>query len=277
MSLQKILKDELSENELKHVPRSFDIIGNREKAVAIMEIPKELQRKKKKIALALMKTHKNVKTVLEKASPRMKKFRTRRFRVIGGNKRTLVVHKESGCLFKLDPQRAYFSSREGTERLRIAEKVKSGETVMVFFAGVGPFAIVIGKKSKPEKIIGIEINPAAVKYFKENVRLNKLINIEVVRGDVKKTARKYYGKCDRVLMPLPWYAANYLKEALLCLRSGGVVHLYCFSKEGEIKEFYKKIESTAKKLKKKVEFLETKKISQWGSGIWKYRIDFSVD
>jgi len=276
MALKDVLENKLKQGELKYVPRSFDIIGSKERALAIVEIPKEIKRREKVIANAIMKLHKNVKTVLEKSSPRRGVYRTRRMKIITGSKNTVVVHKENNCLIKIDPRKVYFSPREGTERLRVAQKVRKEETVMIFFAGAGPFACVIGKLAKPEKIIGIEINPAAVRYFKENIKLNKLTNVAAIRGDVKKAAKEFYGQCDRVLMPLPESAVNYIEEAIHCLKSGGTCHLYCFSSESDIPVVKKKISAAGKKLGRKVNFLEAQKVLPWGPRIWKYRIDFTV-
>jgi tRNA (guanine37-N1)-methyltransferase len=178
-------------------------------------------------------------------------------------------------MIKIDPRKVYFSPREGTERLRIAQLVKESETVMVFFAGAGPLACVIGRIAKPARIIGIEINPAAVQYFKENATLNKL-NIEVVKGDVKKCAKNFYGQCERVLMPLPETSEKYLEEAMRCLKPCGACHFYCFSGEEELNERKKKISATGKKLKRKIRFLGEQKVLPWGPRIWKYRIDFSA-
>ncbi len=46
MKLKDILKDVLSKEELEFAPRAFDIVGD----IAIIEIPDELKKKKKKIA-----------------------------------------------------------------------------------------------------------------------------------------------------------------------------------------------------------------------------------
>lgn len=254
------------------IPRSFDIIGSREKAVAILKV--DNSENKKSIAENLMKIHKNVKTVLEKASPRKGEFRTREYEIIKGEKNTEVKHKESGCLFLVDPQKVYFSPRESTERLRIASMVKRNETVMVFFAGVGPFNIIIGKKAKPKRLIGIEINPVAVKYFKENIRINKVDNCVVVFGDVKDKARQYYRKCDRVLMPLPEKGYEYLEYAIKCLKKNGICHFYCFSKDG--KGWIKKIIEICEKQKREPKILSIKKVLPYGPRIWKIRIDFEV-
>lgn len=276
MTIKDLLKKKLSENELSMMPSSFDLIGNKEKAVAIIEIPKELEDKEKLIANALMKKHKNVKSVLKKASPIKGVYRTREYSLIAGNKNTEVTHVENGCKFIIDPQLAYFSPRESTERMRVAEKVKDGETVMVFFAGVGPFAIIIEKKAKPEKIIAIEINPLAVQYFWKNIKLNKSSLIEVLLGDVAETVETYNGKCDRVIMPLPEKSIEYMKEAINCLKPGGMCHFYCFCEESAVDEKREKIIQIVKSMKKKIKFLEDQKVLPYGPKIWKMRIDFEL-
>lgn len=276
MTLRDLLTKKLTKKQLALVPSSFDILGNREKSVAIIDIPDGLKKKENAIAAALMMHHTSVKTVLAKASPRKGVYRTRKLRIIKGSRNTEVVHNESGCRFILDPRKVYFSQREGTERLRIAEKVKSNETVAVFFAGVGPFAIVIVKKARPERVIGIEINPDAVKYFQENIKLNKLDNVLAVSGDVKKEAKIFYGLCDRVLMPLPETSMDYLGEAIKCLKKGGICHFYCFAEEDLINKKEKMIRNIAKQTGKKIKPTDIVKVLPYGPRIWKYRIDVKV-
>lgn len=286
-TIRSVLKNKLNKQELAIVPSSFDIIGNREKAVAIIELNEKLLKKKEKaklkkikklVASALMKKHKNVKAVLCKKSARKGVFRVREYELIAGNKNTEVMHKESGCRFLLDPRHVYFSTREGTERLRIANKIKKG-TVMVFFAGVGPLPIIIAKKQPwIKKIYAIEINPVAVRYFRENVRLNKIEKnkIHIIHGDVKNRAKSFYRKCDRVIMPLPESAHKYLEEAILCLRKNGIIYFYCFAKEDEMNKWKNKIRKSAKKLGKEVKFIDVKKVLPFGPRVWKMRIDFII-
>lgn len=275
MSYKDLLK-KLTPEELKLLPSSFDIIGNKDKAVAIIEIPEELRPKEKIIAAAIKKKHKNVKTVLHKGSPIRGIYRTRDYRLISGLKKTEVVHAENGCRFLIDPLTAYFSPRESTERMRLTEKVLEDETVMIFFAGVGPFAIEIEKKAKPSKIIAVEINPAAVGYFWKNIRLNKCNKIEVILGDVRDSVSGFHGKCDRVVMPLPEKALEYADEAIKCLKPRGFCHLYCFADENGLEHAKTKIEELARSIKKKIRFSGVQKVLPYGPKIWKYRIDFEV-
>jgi tRNA (guanine37-N1)-methyltransferase len=276
MTIRELLKDKMTKRELEHVPSSFEIIGSREKAVAIVELHFKIRPKAKLIANAIMKKHRNVKTVLLKESPRTGEFRNRKYTRITGLKNTEVIHLENGCRIMVDPQTSYFSPRESTERMRIIEKVLEGQNVMVFFAGVGPFAIEIARKTKANKVVGIEINPAAVDYFVKNIRLNKLNNVEVVLGDVAQHAPEFSNQFDHVLMPLPERSSEYLREAIDCLKHGGTCHFYFFENEDKVGNWKKRIRDISKSVKKKAKILETKKVLPYGPGIWKWRIDFTV-
>lgn len=221
---------------------SYDIIGSREKAVAVIDVPDELMKEKTEIAEQIMKEHKNVKSVLRKVSERKGVFRTREYELLAGSKNTEVIHKESGCRFKLDPRKVYFSVREGTERLRIAEQTKPEETVMLMFGGIAVCGIIIAKKQPlVDKIISIEINPKAFEYMKENIRLNKVEDkIIPILGDVREKCKDWFGKCDRVIMPLPYEAWKFLDLALECLKGEGTTHLYFIAREGEAEKTVKK-------------------------------------
>ncbi len=266
MSFKELLKGKLTEEELKSMPRSFDIIGNKDKSIAIVDIPLELKEKEKLIAEAIIKKHKNVKTVIDKGSPRKGVYRTRDYRVILGDSNTEVMHIENGCKFLVDPTKAYFSPRESTERANVSSKIKKTETVMVFFAGVGPFSIQIAKKAK--KVISIEINPDAVEYMKKNIVLNKTKNVVPVLGDVKEKAINFYATCDRILMPLPETSMDYIEDAIKCCKKNGIIHLYCFSSND--KAIKKEI------LKHKVKILGFEKVLPYGPSIWKTRVDLEV-
>ncbi len=311
------LKSKATKNNLQYAPSSFDVIGNKDKAVAIIEISEELLKKKKTsidarprrqdaqtpkpldaegvmqrasysrvvkqlgvirlVAEAVMKRHKNVMSVLLKSSPRFGTYRTRKLKLIAGSRNTEVVHVEHGLRFLLNPRKAYFSPREGTERIRICEMIKPDEVVMVFFAGIGPFAIAIAKKTKAKRVIGIEINPDAVNYFRKSAVLNKARNIEIVEGDVKEACSRFHGMCDRVLMPLPESSIDFVKEAVSCLKPLGIIHFYCFIKEDDISRIKDKIKSIAHVIGKKIDFIGEQKVLPYGPRIWKYRIDFRAN
>jgi tRNA (guanine37-N1)-methyltransferase len=254
----------------RYIPSSFDIIGSRDKAVAVVEIPEGPG--KKAVAEAVMSQHKNVRSVFLKASERKGIYRLRALKLIAGSKNSEVIHIEYGCRLLLDPCKVYFSPREGSERMRLAETVRPGETVMVFFAGVGSFPIVISRKSMANRIVGIELNPVAVGYFRKNIKLNKTENILVVEGDVKEKAPNFYGSCTRVIMPLPESAIDYLEYAIKCLKKNGVIHLYCFSKEDEIKNVIKTVSSICAKYRSRCTVSATAVLPH-SPRMYKYRLD----
>lgn len=276
MTIKELLKGKLTKREMDAMPSSFELIGNRDKFVAIIEIPNSLKPKKGLIADAIMKKHRAVKAVLQKESPRFGEFRTRKYRLIKGMKDTEVIHIENGCRLMLNPQTVYFSPRESTERQRILDKIKDNESVIVFFAGVGPFAIEIAKKKKVRRVVGIEINPAAIDYFLRNIRLNKLQNVEAILGDVAEKYGTFENQFDRVIMPLPEKSSEYIREAIRCLKPGGVCNFYFFENEDKVNNWKKRIRDIAKGMKRKIRIIETKKVLPYGPRIWKYRMDFEL-
>jgi len=280
MKLRELLKGKLPEEKLKLVPSSYDIIGSKEKAVAIIEIPDELKKWERDIGEALLKLHKNVKSVLVKASERKTELRVREYKLIAGIESTEVFHKEYGYVLKLDPRKVYFSPREATERQRIARQVKPNEFVMVFFSGVAPYMIAIAKaQPKVKKIIGIEINPYAHRYAEENVRMNKVADrVVTILGDVKEKSKEFFGLCDRVVMPLPKDAYRFLREAILCFKSkGGILHFYHWApEENPFEEAESLVVEAAEKLGRKVEVIRRRKVLPYAPRIWKVCLDCMV-
>jgi tRNA (guanine37-N1)-methyltransferase len=257
-------------------PSSFDIVGH----IAIVEIPKKLKRKKKLVAKIIMSLNKNVKTVLEKVGEREDIFRTRKLKFVAGEKNFETYHKEYGCIFKLDPTKVYFSPRELTERQRIASQIKENENVMVMFAGVAPYAIQIAKKQpKVKEVIAIEINPIAVKYARENVILNKVQDkVKVIEGDVKEKSKEFYGKCDRVVMPLPLKGEDFLDIAINCLKEEGYIHFYNLGCEPNIFENAEKIvKERLKNTKVEYNIISKQKVLPYAPRKWKVCLDIYVN
>ena len=238
----KILSKKLSD----FVPKAFDIVGD----IAIFnEFPKELKLKEKIIANKLLETHKNIHVVAKKSKKYSGRLRTPKINVLAGEKRKETIHIESGCKFKLNIEKCYFSTRTGSERLRIASLIKKNESVLVMFSGIGAFPIIISKKSKAKKIFGIELNRIADKYANENIKLNKIKNVDLFKGDVKRILPQIEKKFDRILMPLPKSADSYLDLAIKKLKQKGTIHLYMFASEDEFKDLIKKYKLKFKNVK----------------------------
>jgi len=248
---------------------AYDIIGNKEKSVALLGVN---IKNPKKLAKEIMKRHKSVKSVLQKLSERKDTFRLYPCKLLAGEKNTEVIHKEYGFVLKLDPQKAYFSPRESTERQRIAEMVKPREIVFAMFSGVCPYPIAIAKKQTlVGKIYAVEINPAAHKYALENIKLNHLEKkIIPILKDVRKA--KEIGKVDRITMPLVEKAIDYLDVAFQHSKKGTIIHLYGLS-DGKFKDLEVKVKKIAEKCKVKYKVVGRQDVLPYAPRISKVRLD----
>ncbi len=274
MNLREALLDTLTKKELEKLITSFDIIGD----VAIIEIPRGLGKKQKKIAHALISIHKNVHVVAKKLGSMEGKFRVRPLKIILGESRTETEYKESGCKIKLDVAKVYFSVRLSHERERIAQLIKPKENVLVMFAGVGPFALVAAKKNQDANIVGIELNPIAAEYFKQNIRLNKLKNCQAIQGDVRKVIPdRFIRWADRILMPLPKSAEDFLDVAFIAAKNGAVIHFYNFGKEEiAFEEAKDKIKKAAAKNGVRFQVLDQRIVRPYAPRIVQVATDFRI-
>ena len=242
--LRVLLADKLEPWELKLIYKSYDIVGD----IAIIRVPEPLKERSKIIAEAVMQIHKRIKSVWRQASAVSGDFRLRDLEFVLGERKTETFHREHGCIFKVDLEKSYFSPRLSYERMRIARQVQPGEVILNMFAGVGSYSIIIARHSEAEKIYSIDINPATIQYMQENIGLNKVEEQVIpIQGDAKKVIEeRLQNVADRVLMPLPERAYEYLDYALLSLKpTGGLIHYYDF-------EHAKKPEDPIEKVKTKV-------------------------
>jgi len=61
-----------------------------------------------------------------------------------------------------------------------------------------------------------------VDYMKENIKINKC-NITAIQGDAKQFQGTGY---DRIVMPLPHSAHEFLDVAIKAAKSGAIIHYY---------------------------------------------------
>jgi len=208
--------------DLSSFETGIDVIGD----IAIVKLRPGLGSDEKALAKAILAEMKSVKCVYGQEGGIEGDFRLRKLRHLGGEERTITEHKENGIRLKLDVETCYFSPRLSTERLRIAEKVAEGEKVLNMFAGVGPFSILIAKRTG---VWSCELNDAAFKFHLENNRLNKVEGrIKMIKGDAMLLPEEVEGEgpFERILMPHPSQSNLFLRAALSMLAPGGVVHYY---------------------------------------------------
>lgn len=226
-TLSQVLHDKLPNDLLASVPQAFDIIGD----IVVIDIPLKLKLYQNLIGDAILRTQKNVKTVLAKAGGISGAFRVRDYTFIAGKSKTQTIHHEFGCTYHVDIAKAYFSPRLSHEHERVAALVKAGEVVADLFAGVGPFSVLIGKKRPEAKVYAVDLNPDAVDLLKVNVQENRVNGHvfpictnarEIAKGNLK-------GIVDRAIMNLPETAIDFVEVACNAIKpEGGVVHFYGF-------------------------------------------------
>ncbi|MBI2208044.1 class I SAM-dependent methyltransferase family protein [Candidatus Woesearchaeota archaeon] len=272
--LRDLLKGKLTPEELSIIPSSYDIVGS---ILIFSDFPKELAKKERIIGEALLKLHKSIKTVCKKTKKYSGKYRLPKLKIITGEKIKETIHKENNARLKLDVEKVYFSSRLSTERKRIFEQVKKNEDILVMFSGCGVYPITIARNANAKEIYGIEINPTAHKYALENLKLNKIDGkIKLFLGDVKKILLKINKKFDRILMPLPKGAENYLDLALSKINKNGIMHFYTFSEEGKYEPIIKTIKKECEKQENKCKILRIVKCGQFSPRINRICVDFRV-
>jgi tRNA (guanine37-N1)-methyltransferase len=273
-SFEETLAQTLPSSIIPIVSKSFDVIGD----IAIIEFSPTAEPFEKSIAEAVMKVHKNVKTVYSKAGPITDNQRVRPLHYVLGVNRTETIHKELGCRFKIDISKAFFSPRLSGEHKRVAEQVKPGECVVDMFAGVGPFSILIAKRLSDVQIHAIDANPEAAKLIEENARMNKVQDrIKVWAGDARAVVKNnLIGVATRVIMNHPSQAREFLEPACETLRrEGGIVHYYTFadgldSESKASKELAASLDSSRWKIEKNI---ETHKVRGVAPMKWQVAVD----
>lgn len=225
--MRRRLKARVTSVESADVYNSYDIVGD----IAVIKIPGDNVENAKRVAAEILKLYScKIKTVFMQISAVQGDFRVRQLKFLAGENRTVTIYKEYGCLFKVDVERCYLSPRLLFEHKRISNLVTPGEIVVNMFSGVGCFSVLIAKTSG-SKVYSIDVNPAAYECMQENVQLNRVSNYVIpLFGDSKEIINsQLQGIADRVLMPLPELAFEYLPYALLALKSsGGWIHLFDF-------------------------------------------------
>jgi tRNA (guanine37-N1)-methyltransferase len=229
-TLEEALGDRMPPDLLSRLPRSFDVVGD----ITVLELDSDLAAYESSIAETIMEVHSNVRAVFAKSGEVSGAERIRPLRHIAGENRTQTIHREHGCLFKVDLSKVFFSPRLSTEHQRVAQMVGNGERVIDMFAGVGPFSILIAKRLGNVRVEAIDANPQAAELIKENVRTNKVESkVQVHVGDARDIIRgELMNSASRVIMNHPSASKDFIKGACDALHpSGGVIHYYTFAGE----------------------------------------------
>lgn len=225
------------------LPNSFDIIGS----VAIIDLNREnlvpLHPYLLDIGNYILESNPNIQTVFEKAGNIQGVYRTRDLNFVCGKNNPITTYKENGCKFRLNVQKIFFTPRLSFERNRIAGMDTNYNTtgaIWDMFCGVGPFFIQIAKKHPHVKVFATDINPEAIEYANENIRLNKInADVNCFTQDVREIHRtpqffEMKGKVSRIIMNLPEKNLEFIPILPDFIHPNGcLVHIYQFSEKSD--------------------------------------------
>ena len=266
-NLESVLKEKLTEEELTFL-RRYDVVGD----IAIIQIPPELESKKDLIVEGLLKVHPFLKVIARRGFHRGT-FRVREYEVIWGDERLTTIHRENGIKLKIDLSRVFFNPRMKGERYRLANLVRNGEKILIPFAGILPYALVIARYKNVD-ITAVELNKDAVKLGLENIEMNRKHlkgRIELIVGDAFEVLPEL-GTYDRVISPTP-RGVDALK--LVLNKADKFLHYYDFIHEPKIEEFKNYIINECNNYGKTCD-VRIKRVSDFKPHVYKICADISI-
>ncbi|MFQ5888211.1 MAG: class I SAM-dependent methyltransferase family protein [Candidatus Hydrothermarchaeales archaeon] len=265
--LRDALVGELSSGELKLIT-GWELLGD----IVILELPGELEDKKFLIGEKVLELHPKAQSVMNRVEIKGV-YREPKVELIAGTK-TETLHKENGCIFRVDPARVMFSFGNLEERMRMASISNEKEIVVDMFSGVGQFSIPVAKHSKPKAVYSVEKNPSAFDFLKENVRLNNLKNMTPILGDCREVTPK--NLADRVIMGYLFETHKYLPSAIDALKDGGMIHYHTTSHREDIEREEKTVEGIVQKKGRKVVSMENRVVKSYAPKIYHFVIDIGI-
>ncbi len=262
--IYEILKEKIPKELWDLIPRRYKIIGD----IILVKVPEELEKFKLIVGEELLKLHPRCKAVWrDKGKEGM--LRRPNVELIAGQG-SVTIHRENGCLFKLDVTKVMFSPGNQGERMRMAKVVDEGEVVVDMFAGIGYFSIPIAVHAKPKRIYSIEINPDSYEFLLENIELNEAKCIVPILGDSMHVTPE--GVADRVVMG-HIFCHEFLPVAIRALKDRGVIHYHESVPEAVIDRPIKRVEKACEKLGKKVKILNFRKVKNYSPGVLHVVVD----
>ena len=275
--------DERFDPELQsYLPSSFDIIGH----ILLVKLHEALLPCRKVIGEALEKGFKHVRTVAleEKVEG---EFRVRRLSHLAGDSVFETIHKENGLRYELDPTNVYFSPRLATERMRVVdainERMEVGgkrEDVLDMFAGVGPFSLLVAKRTGVKRVVAVDKNPYAIEYLKRNIRHNHITNVEPHLGDAAERAgffARTKERFQRIIMNFPSHPDPFFAPALKVLDEDGIIHFYRITEQSETENVKRFLTNTASSSERSISDIGVQVVHSYSTTSSLYAFDVLVE
>ena len=105
-----------------------------------------------------------------------------------------------GCRFAISPTAFYQVNHDQTERLYTKAielmELKGSETVLDAYCGIGTIGIIASKQAG--KVLGVELNPEAIRDAKRNAALNGVGNISFTAADSRLFAKELTARGENI-------------------------------------------------------------------------------
>ncbi|MBI4162924.1 MAG: hypothetical protein HY513_04525 [Candidatus Aenigmarchaeota archaeon] len=244
----------------KKIPGSYQVLGH----VLLAKFNKDLKpSEKKKISQAFMRFIPHLKTVGEIKGVKGELRQPKVVKITGNGFET--VHKEYGLLFSMDASKIMFSKGNHFERQRLIKDVKSHETILDMFAGIGYFSLGIAKKAR--HVIAIEKNDLSFSYLLQNIALNKIRNMTAINEDCRAVDLPI--EADRIVMGYYPKTEQFLETAKKFCNEDTIIHFHNTYHKSDL---WKKTEQHLKDF----EILSKKIVKPSGPNIFHVVVDAKV-
>jgi len=276
LRLLETLRGVVPENYWHLIPSGHEEIGD----ICLLRLPEELSDFYPEIGKAVLERHPHFRVVAVRTGRIINEERVGEVRVIAGENRTETVHSEYDCMYKLDLTKVFFTPRLSYEHNRVAKLVRSGEVVLNMFSGIGSFSILIARRVKNCKVFSVDINPSAIEYLEENIRLNKVEDkVIAILGDAAEIEEPTLA--DRIIMPLPLKAYDCLEIAAKKITPGGTIHYYDTvpargTKTQQLDKLSERVTTRLEKLNLEIEIPYKRRIRSLNPGFYLSVLDIRV-
>jgi tRNA (guanine37-N1)-methyltransferase len=210
-----------SEAEKEALPRSFDVVGD----IVLIRLPPELEPRKAEVGKALLDFVPGARLVgLDHGVEGTD--RLRRVERIAGAGPWRTRHRENGLELEVDVERAYFSPRLAREHARVADEVRTGESVHDLCCGIGPFSLTIARTGRPDRVTAVDANPEAIALLRASMaRYPFGERITPVSASIEQFLPRAL-PVERVVMNLPLEGIKYLPSVARTVAPGGRLYYY---------------------------------------------------
>ena len=150
--------------------------------------------------------------------------------------------------------------------------LKEGFVAADFGSGSGGWVIPLAKRLKEGKVYAIDILEEPLSALKSKIRLEKILNIEIVKSDVERTSKLLSNSCDLVLMTNLFFEIDekkkVMEEGKRVLKKGGKLLIVDWKEEAplgpEKRISPSKIKKIAKEVNLEIEKEFTAGLYHWG-------------